>query len=273
MKLRLLSPFIFLAGLVLIVGLACGIPTAVTPTAIPQNPTLPPTLQPTLPPTLPPILAPTLPQFQAPTLPPSPTLVPTLSPQPTDTQVPKTGDLIYSTTFNDLSDWNLQTKTDLSNYIIEHRDAGLFITIPAANDYAYLFYSLGNSNVRLEADVELVGGTNYTYISLACRSSAKGEYVFTLDTGGYWQIGKWDATNSKYNRLKDGGSVNINVAKAKNHMTGICQGNTLTFKINGTTLGTAVDNLFSDGEIGIEVITFDYAHSESYIHNLAVYVP
>jgi hypothetical protein len=265
MKLCLLSPFIVLAGLILFVGLACGISTVVTPTAIPQNPTLPSTLPPTRPPTLPPILVPTLP--------PTPTFAPTLTPLPTNTQVPKTGDLIYSTTFNDLSDWNLLTKDDLGNYIIEHREDGLFITIPSANDYAYLYYNLGNANVRLEADVELVGGTNYTYISLACRSSSKGEYVFTLDAGGYWQIGKWDSTNSQYKRLKDGGSVNINVAKAKNHMTGICQGNTLTFKINGATLGTAVDNLFSDGDIGIEVITFDYAHSESVIHNLAVYVP
>ena len=56
-------------------------------------------------------------------------------------------------------------------------------------------------------------------------------------------------------------------------MTGICQGNTFTFKINGATMGTVTDYTYSDGEIGIEVETFDYAHSKSIIHNLAVYVP
>jgi hypothetical protein len=259
MKFRPYFPFLALVMLVLTVGLTCATPTLVTPTAIPQPPTQPPALPP--------------PPTQAPTFPPRPITAPTQTQLPPIPQVPQSGDLIYSTTFDDLSDWQILTKDDLSNYVIENRDYGLFITLPSKNDYAYFYYNLGSADVRMEADVELVGGTNYTYIYLVCRSSDKGEYMFILDTGGLWQISKWDATNSDYTRLKEGGSVNINVAKAKNHMTGICKGNTLTFKINGATLGTATDYMLSDGEIGIEVTTFDYPHSETVIHELAVYAP
>jgi hypothetical protein len=267
MKLRILSPFIILAGLALFVGMACSLSTPVPPTIAPVIPT-----HVVIQPTNPPPAFPT--KVIPPTVPPAiPTRAPTLAPIPTNTKPPQSGDLIYSTTFNDLSDWNIYTKTDRSNYVIENRDYGLYITIPAVKDYADFYYDLGSADVRMEADVELVGGTNYTYFTLICRSSTKGEYAFTLDMGGYWQIGKWDFTSSSYKRLKDGGSVNINVAKAKNHMTTICHGNTLTFKINGITLATVTDSLYSEGEIGMEVKTFDYPHSESIIHNLAVYVP
>jgi hypothetical protein len=251
----------------LLIGLACGMPTPVPPTNPPAIPT-----QVVIPPTNPPPAFPT--QAIPPTIPPAiPTSAPTLPPIPTSTKPPQSGDLIYSTTFTDIADWNQFTKTDKSNYTIESRDYGLFLTIPAANDYANFYYNLGSKDVRIEADVELIGGTNYTYFVLTCRSTPKGEYMFTLDMGGYWQIAKWDNTNSQYTRLKDGGSTHINVAKAKNHMTAICQGNTFTFKINDFTLGSVTDYSYTDGEIGIEVETFDYAHSESIIHNLSVYVP
>ena len=116
-----------------------------------------------------------------PTNPPAiPTRAPTLPPIPTDTKPPQSGDLIYSTTFSDLSDWNKFTKTDLSNYTIDTRDYGLFITIPAANDYADFYYNLGSADVRMEADVELVGGTNYTYFILQPAVHLQKENTFSL---------------------------------------------------------------------------------------------
>ena len=262
MKIRAYFPFLVFAALILFVGLACGTYSAVPPT---KEPPLAPTLT-QKPESFPPL---------APSLTPSLSLnpIPTQTDLPTDAPLPQSGDLIYSTTFGDLSDWTIYTKDDRSIYTIENRPDGLFITIPGANDYAYFYHDIGSADVRLESDVELVGGTNYTYIQLVCRSTDKGEYIFVLDTGGLWQIARWDAENSQYERLKDGGSTQINVAKAKNHMTAICQGDTLTFKINGTTLGTVTDSRFLDGYIGIEINTYDYPRSDTMIHNLEVYLP
>ncbi len=246
MKTQLFRPFLFLAATILAVGLACNTGTTSVP------PTVPPAV----------VVQPTD----------LPTLVPE---QPTNAPALQSGDLIYSTTFSDLNDWSMISQNASSTYTVESRADGLFISVPEKNDYVTLHRSLNSDSpdVRLEADVELTGGTNYTYFILICRSSDRGEYDFILDTGGLWQIGKYDFDNSKYTRLKDGGSTKINIAKAKNHMTAICQNDTLVFKINGATMGTVTDSTLTGTEIGVEMDTFDYPHAEGYIHKFEAYLP
>jgi hypothetical protein len=244
MKTRVLIPFLALTGLVLAVGLACGTTPVVT--------------QPTNPP----------PVVVQPTTPPA-----TLAPEATALSEWKSGDVYYSTTFSDLADWEKYYHNDKSTYTIENRSDGLHIKIPAAKDYVLLYHDPGpgSSNVRLEADVELIAGTNYTYFYLICRASKQAEYDFILDTGGYWQIGKY--VDQKYTRLYDGGSTSIKVAKAKNHMTAICQDSSLTFEINGVQMTSVTDSSLTEGAIGVEVDTLDYPHSEVVIHNFQAVIP
>jgi hypothetical protein len=243
MKTRVLIPFLALTGLVLAVGLACGTTPATQPTNRP-----PLVVQPTTPPA-------------------------TLAPEATALSEWKSGDVFYSTTFSDLADWTQYTRNDSSTYTIENRSDGLYIKIPAAKDYVAYYHDPGpgSSNVRLEADVELIAGTNYTYFILICRASKQGEYDFILDTGGYWQIGKF--VDQKYTRLYDGGSTSIKVAKAKNHMTAVCRDSALTFEINGVQMTSVTDSSYTDGSIGLEVDTLDYPRSEVVIHNFQALIP
>jgi hypothetical protein len=247
MRHRITHPILALAVVVLMVGLACAGPALAQPTATSRP--LPIATQPP---------------------------VPTQPPEPTATNPPQSGDVLYSTTFADLSDWTVFTKADdQSAYNIDGRSDGLYVNVPTANDYAYFYYEpLGNpSDVQIEADVELLAGTNYTYITLLCRDSSDGRYSFILDTGGYWQIGRTDYGSSTYTRLADGGSTAIKVAKAKNHMTAICNQDTFTFLINGVKLGSATDSTYTEGEVGLSVKTFDYPHSEVAIHSFEIYMP
>jgi len=184
------------------------------------------------------------------------------------------GDLIYSSDFSDTDVWKMYTKNATSLYTVQSRTIGLYINIPAANDWVALYHDLGstdNRDVQIESDVELIGGTNYTYFDLICRSSNSGEYEFILDAGGFWQIGKLIGSN--YTRLAGGGSSAINVAKSKNHLTAICQGNTLTMLINNTVVGAATDDTLTDGEVGVQLETFDNPVSQAYFHNFDVFVP
>lgn len=230
-----------LTSLVLVVSLACGM----TP-ATQKAPTNPP------PPTNPP--------------------APTNPPPPTPTRVPQSGDLLYYTTFNDLGMWTAYSRDDFSEYTVEGRDNGLYFIVPSDRDYLYIYYDgLTAEDVRIEADVELTGGTNYTYFNLICRSSDAGEYYFIMDAGGLWQIGKY--SNGEYTRLTEGGNTAIRVAKAPNHLTGICEGSELTFLINGTEVGSVVDYDLTSGLVGIAVETFDYARAEGFYHTFEVYVP
>ena len=218
-------------------------------------------------------------------IPPTETKIPTPTPTPTEmptatftptVYVPSSGDSIFSTDFSALDNWNIEPlHEEQVGYITETRSDGLYIVVPEKDDGIWLYYDLQPdlANVRMEADVELVGGTNYTYIALMCRSSNEGEYVFYLDTGGYWQIGKYTSSFSEYKRLAYGGSTAINLAKASNHITAECNESNLTLSINGEETGKVTDEEFEKGRIGIGVETFDYPHAEVIIKGLEVLVP
>jgi len=197
------------------------------------------------------------------------------TPEPTAMSVPQPGGLIYETTFNDFNKWEIVTFGNMAEYIYEVRSNGLYVKVPDKNDYWFAYYDVGksNSDVRIEMDAELVGDNNYTYISIICRSSEKGEYIFTLDTGGYWQIGIYNYKKDDYEQLDYGESTRIKVAKHPNHITAICEGDELTLKINDYDISSVRDAEFTDGEIGIAVETFDYPLTEVIFHKLEVYVP
>lgn len=196
--------------------------------------------------------------------------------EPTPMPVPQSGDLLYTTTFNDFNHWEVSVKNgNEADYVYKERSDGFYVKVPDDNDYWFAYYNLGEgiNDVRIEANVELVGGTNFTYITLTCRSSKKGEYVFDLDTGGYWQIGKWDYEAKSYEQLGYGGSTSIKVAQNPNHISVTCVGDKLNMLINNQEVGSAQDSQFTEGRVGIGVETFDIPLAEVVFHNLEVYVP
>jgi len=196
--------------------------------------------------------------------------------EPTTPPALQSGDLIFQTDFPNIDDWELITNTDVSDYNTEIHGDGLYVEVPESDDYWYAYAPMeyNYEDVRIEADVELVGGTNYTYIALTCRSSEEGEYVFFMDTGGYWQIGKYVyGGDSRYERLVDGSSTKIKVAKNPNHITAVCEGSTLTMFVNGEKAGSVEDSHLTSGIVGIGVETFDYPLSQVMFHNVEVYIP
>lgn len=260
MKHVLFRPLVFTAVLILFTGLACQ---AVRGAASTNKPA--------------PVIETKAPSDLSTAEKPKPTSVPPTEIPPTETPRPlQAGDLLYATTFQDLADWEAFTKYDLDRYTIESRSDGAYLRIPESSDNAYLYYYLGDlaNDVRIEADVELIGGTNYTYITLVCRESSKGGYYFFLDAGGFWQIGKWDYEAKEYSQLAYGGSTKIKVAKALNHLTAVCQSDTLTFSINGSEVGSARDPEPLTGEyIGVGVETLDLPLAEVLIRTYEVYIP
>lgn len=141
--------------------------TVIPPTASPTNTETPPTL--------------TVMPSSTPTEEPTATFTPT-------EYIPSSGDTLFSTDFSDLENWSYEEQV---GYKTETRSDGLFVGVPETDDGIWLYYDLQPelTDVRIKADVELVGGTNYTYIALMCRSTDVGEYVFYLDTGDIGKLG------------------------------------------------------------------------------------
>ncbi len=138
--------------------------------------------------------------------------------------------------------------------------------------YALYEASIGQPNVQIDVDVETVAGPNDNNISVICRSNDKGWYELSLHSGGLWFIYKYEYANG-FTQLTKGGSTAINMQKAKNHMTVVCQGERLALYINDVEIGSAKDTQFIKGSIGVSVSTFNISGAGVEFENLKIAVP
>jgi hypothetical protein len=77
-----------------------------------------------------------------------------------------------------------------------------------------------------------------------------------LNSGGYWFIWRYEAGD--YKMLASGGSKIINLQKAENKLSALCQGDQLSLFINDSQVGTISDEQFIEwGEVGVSVSTFE----------------
>jgi serine protease Do len=171
------------------------------------------------------------------------------------------GEYYYSTEFDFVEDpWYTFAVPDSDNYDATIDNSTLLIEVNDENSTVYALYDLEMEltpiDVRLDAAVETVGGPNRNNISLVCRATEDGWYEFSMNSGGYWYI--WKYENDEYTMLAQGASNSINLQRASNEITATCIGTDLAFYVNGTEMGTVRDNRFKNGgQVGISVSTFD----------------
>lgn len=238
MKTRVLLPFLALAALVLIVGLACG-PTT-TETQV---------VQPTQPPPA--------------TLPPQPTATDSAPPYFTEEfNVDFLDNWVYFLTSGKDSDFSLTSGNDKLTFDIE-----------GVHTYTYLMYDpYTYQDVRI--DMRATNrGMNTNNISVICRYTGTDWYEMSITNGGLWYLyyGKWDnnGVTASYGVMTEGGSDNIRTGKYTNDFTVTCVGNTITLYVNGQEEGTYTDRDYDlrEGQVGIGVsslnvtpiiIDFDY---------------
>ncbi len=239
MKSRILFPFLWLAGVILFIGLACGI----TPTAVPTQP--PPTQ---LPPTQPP-----------PTQPPPTRIPPTQQPP---TEAPIEAPAYFTEEFDDLiPNWSYFLMSgDENKMSLESGNGVLKFDLEGENQFVYLLYDpYVYSDVRVDARVEN-RGFNTNNVSLICRYTEEyGWYEFNIANSGLYNIMAYDELTQKYTTLYDGGSTAIRSGKDVNEYTAFCVGNTLALYINGVEARTITENNFGldEGQIGISTSSFD----------------
>ncbi len=243
MNLRLLSPFILLTGLVLLVGLACGISTNTTPTVPVEIPTRV-ISQPTNPPVFPTNVV-------QPTHPPA---IPTPMPSPTATSVPAYFSEIFQ---GDLSMWPYDVYLGDPTKFSESQSAnGLHVELDDPNLYVYYYYTpITYQDVRLDLIFTNLAH-NSNNINLVCRNSSSGRYEFTVQNDGLYQIWVYDGTGGNgYVEIADGGSTAIRSGQQENEITATCIGTNLTLYINGSLVKSVTENrfFFTEGQIGFGV--------------------
>lgn len=182
------------------------------------------------------------------------------SPYEANPDAVNSGEYFFTTEFQNAENWYPVTIPETENYEAFTQDGLLYIEVNNRDTTVLTFYDLDitNPDVRIDAGVETVGGPNRNNISLACRATNEGWYEFSMNSGGYWYI--WKYQDGRYVELANGASYAINLQKAMNTLTATCIGRELTFYVNGTEMGSVQDNSFKGGgQVGVSVSTFDVA--------------
>ena len=248
-----LRPLLFLASMLLIVGLACS-GGATPPTQAP-----PPTQEVQVIPT------------EAPPQPTEvpPTEVPATEPPATEPPAPQSQQFFTEEFDTPLSgDWNIFTITDpnvsdLEKVTVEADNGNLVWNFDSEYVYYYLFYNAFEyEDVKVEARADNRGKNNNS-VSLICRYDENiGWYEFNIANNGLYDILYAEVLDNgkiRWNRVANGGSNAINQGKDVNEYSATCQGEELTLNINGDEVISIKERNYRlrSGQAGISVSSFD----------------
>ena len=241
MKSRISLSFLALAGLIMVVGLACGTTTNTPTIAPPPPPTqvILPTIAPTLIPTQPP---------------PKPTIEPTIGPADYFTED-------FSQDPGSL--WSLVLRgpgrENTDKITTSFNNGQMRFNITGNDIYAYYFYTpYTYTDVRLDLRVQNIG-VNSQNISLVCRANGDDWYEFSVGSDGLWYL--YAHQNGEYDQLAQAGAATLKQGHATNDYTMICVGDKIHMYVNETELPyspfSPKNYFFTDGEVGFNISSLD----------------
>jgi len=197
-------------------------------------------------------------------------LAPTDTPAPTKTPIPTpTIDARYfSEDFNnDLNNWMSyvsRSKAESDKLDFSVADGFLTFDLKSRNKSQGILLTYENQtydDVRIDARFENKNKDVGT-ASLVCRYNGENWYGFYIDTNGFYYINYvyWnsDQTDARYQRLYNGFAKTFVSGVGVNEISAICEGNKLTFIVNGEVVQEVDEttfNLVSPGKAGISVLT------------------
>jgi hypothetical protein len=146
-------------------------------------------------------------------------------------------------------------------YSVERDGESVRVRIDSEDTYVYLAYigEFQHADVQIDVDVETVGGPNLNNMSVICRYSDDGWYEFNVFSGGLYTLMKFQEHGDGYQMLKSGGSTAIKSGTARNHVTAVCAGETLTLYVNDVQVASVKDSEFEAGTFGVSASTFEIA--------------
>jgi hypothetical protein len=255
MKRNVLNPFLFVAILVLTVGLACSFSLG----SDPQEPAPAPVIQPTTA-----MIQPTAAVIQPTSAPaePLPTVaLPTVASQPSSPY--------FKEEFNSdvLGDWSYfiftgDSKSDKNKAKYSIENGRLVFDLNDNYLYSYLIYDKQSyEDVRVEVSADNRGKNNNN-VSLICRYSEDGWYEFNIASNGLFNIFAYDATGAVhkgYNAIYSDGSNAIKMGKETNVYVAVCSGKNLSLYINGEESASITESKygFNRGNVGVSISSFN----------------
>jgi hypothetical protein len=166
------------------------------------------------------------------------------------------------------SDWSVFTITDpsvsdLDKVSVEAEDGNLVWDFDSEYVYYYLFYGgYEYDDVQLDVRSDNLGRNNNN-ISLICRYDDEvGWYEFNIANNGLYDIlfaKVLDNGKIQWNRVANGGSNAIKQGKEVNEYSITCEGEELTLNINGEEVISIKERNYgiNSGQVGVSVSSFN----------------
>ena len=131
------------------------------------------------------------------------------------------------------------------------------------------------SFVRVEADAAPLPGTPPARMGLICRLvDPQNFYFFVISSDGYYGIGKTQDGKASFLGMEQMQRHEaIYIDGAVNRLRADCIADLLIFYVNGMLVGSASDNEFARGDVGLLAGAFEQGGVEVLFDNFAVYKP
>ena len=192
---------------------------------------------------------------------------------PKATEVPASGTVLFSDNFSS-SESGWKTWNQDGSYVIYQAD-GLRFFVDKANLDFYSKPGYGFADVRIEAEVIKVDGPDNNSYGIICRmQNEKNYYAFVISSDGYAGIirvkeGVYELINSDSLEF----AASINQGRSINYLVATCQGNQLSFDINGVNQFLIKDDSLMSGDVGLIAGSFDEPGVDIFFENFTVFQP
>jgi hypothetical protein len=190
-----------------------------------------------------------------------------------ETEVPLTGSVLLSDTFSNVeTGW--KTWNQDGSFVIYQVD-GLRFYIDKANLDFWSTPGYQFQDVRIEVEAIKIDGPDNNSYGVICRmQDDKNFYAFVISSDGYAGIIKVE--EGIYQLINDQSmefASSINKGRAINNLSVTCEGNQLSFDINGEKQFSITDDGFLNGEVGLIAGSFDEPGVDIFFDNLSVFQP
>ena len=186
--------------------------------------------------------------------------------------VPSGGALYADDFSNPRSGWGM---LDSEAGVAAYTNAAYHVYIKMPNVNLWAHPGLSFSSARIEADTRTVNGPTENRQGLICRmKDAKNFYYFIISDDGYYGIGKvkdgqWSLLETPEMRPHSA----IQTGRQINHLRADCVANLFILYVNGQLVGSAQDDDFGSGDVGVLAGSFDQPGVDVYFDNFIVYRP
>ena len=201
-------------------------------------------------------------------LPSLPIALPSSQPQP----AASTGAVLFQDDFSSpTSGWD---RTKYAEGIMDYDGGGYRILVNALQANFWSTPHKDFSDVRVEVDAGKLAGPDENRIGLICRSDGKDYYFFLISSDGYYGLGLFqDGKANLLGQSEMSSSGNIRTGAAINHLRADCNGNDLSFYVNGVELADAHDSTLTHGDVGLLAGTFGQPGADIVFDNFVALKP